>query len=105
MKYPRLGTRKCVIEIEKLFLKEGWFHGRMYKVWLSLTEKERTYIKNKIGKIIAKYIIKDLWLALAKDILEGESIQTKLHIYIYLNTHVFYGNTRKMLVFLQDLLE
>jgi len=105
LKYPRLGVSKCVVEIEKLFLREGWFHSTLYKVWLSLSTRDKTYVKNKIGRIICRYVLKDLWLAIARDILKEGGINTELEMYKYINRYVFYGNTRKMLVFLKDVLE
>src|SRR6266704_1235278 len=70
-----------------------------------LHNNEKVYIKRKLTLIIQKYILKDLWVAIAKDILTQESIKVDSHVYVYLNKHVFHGNTRKFLVFLQDVLD
>src|SRR6266700_7831766 len=91
---------KFLYEFEMLIF---WYH--LYSYWINLKDKEKVYIKRKLTLIIQKYILKDLWVAIAKDILQKESIKVDSHVYVYLNKYVFHGNTRKFLVFLQDVLD
>ena len=90
--------KKVLYEYERIIYK-----SHLYKEWLSLHEKERIYIRTKLSSIILKYLLKDLWLAIAKDILCNERINTESNIYKYIHRYIFKRNTRKMLVFLQDL--
>ncbi len=99
-KYPVLGMKKVLYEFERLIF---WSH--LYGYWITLKDKEKVYIKRKLTLIIQKYILKDLWVAIAKDILTQEGINIDSHVYVYLNKYVFHGNTRKFLVFLQDVLD
>jgi hypothetical protein len=99
VRYPKLGIVQAVAEIEKAI------HLYMYVPWYSLQEKQRRRAINRFIRILQKELLKPLWLSIAHDILEGGTIHTDLHIFTYLRMYMFKNNTRKMLVFLKDILE
>jgi hypothetical protein len=99
VRYPKLGIVQAVDEIEKAI------HVYMYVPWYSLQEKQRRRARNRFIRILRKELLKDFWIAIALDILEGGTIHTNLHMFHYLRLYMFKNSTRKMLVFLKDVLE
>jgi hypothetical protein len=77
----------------------------MYIPWYSLQEKQRRRVRNRVIRSLQRQLLQQLWLAIAHDILDKEIIHTELHMFTYVRTYVFKNNTRKMLVFLKDVLE
>src|SRR6266446_7280719 len=99
MKYPYLGIVKTVYEIERCIYK-----SKLYSQYISLTDTQKEYLRRKMIWSIQKYILKDMWIALAKDIFRNDIIDTSSNVFSYLNIYIFKGDTRKFLVFLQDIL-
>ena|SRR5438445_603516 len=99
MKYPYLGIVKTVYEIERCLYKSN-----LYTTYITLTDVQKEYLRRKFTWCIQKYILKDMWTAVAKDVLRNDMIDTSSNVFKYLNVYIFKGNTRKFLVFLQDVL-
>src|SRR5258708_9713107 len=99
MKYPYLGITKTVYEIERCIYK-----SKLYTTYISLTDIQKEYLRRKMIWSIQKYLLKDMWIPLAKDIFRNNTIDTSSYIFKYLNIYIFKGDTRKFLVFLQDVL-
>jgi len=98
MKYPYLGIVKCVYEIERCIYK-----SKLYTSYLLMTDIQKEYLQRKFIYCIHKYILKGMWIALAKDVFNNGGIDTSSNVFRYLNVYIFKGNTRKFLVFLQDI--
>ena len=100
MKYPYLGITKTVYEIERCIC-----NSTLYLKYITLTDEQKGYLRRKVSWCIQNYLLKDMWTALAKDVITEEGIKVDSNVFKYVNTYIFKGNTRKMLVFLQDVLE
>jgi len=99
MKYPYLGIVKSVYEIERCIYK-----SKLYTTYITLTDIQKLHLRRKFIWCIQKYVLKDMWIAIAKDTLRNDTIDTSTYVFKYLNVYIFKGDTRKFLVFLQDVL-